>query len=189
MPSDQKGRPASPHAHEAVAIRHASVADAAALGELAARTFYDAFADQNTPEDMAAHIAHTYAAERLEVEIEDPATTYLLAFVSPDRPPVGYAKLLAGSTGDAVPGAAQIELCRLYVAQGLQRIGVGSGLMRACLDEASGRQCDTIWLGVWEYNQKAIAFYRRWGFEQVGTQVFRLGSDDQTDLVMAKQIG
>jgi ribosomal protein S18 acetylase RimI-like enzyme len=58
--------------------------------------------------------------------------------------------------------------------------------MRACLAEAEKRGHDSLWLGVWEHNPKAQAFYRKWGFVEVGTQIFQLGNDPQRDLIMQR---
>jgi ribosomal protein S18 acetylase RimI-like enzyme len=67
--------------------------------------------------------------------------------------------------------------------------GVGAPLMRACLEEAARRGYDAIWLGVWERNERAQEFYRKWGFEEAGTQAFQLGAEMQTDLLMQKTVG
>jgi ribosomal protein S18 acetylase RimI-like enzyme len=60
--------------------------------------------------------------------------------------------------------------------------------MKACLDEAERAGCDLVWLGVWERNPRAIAFYHKWGFEQVGTQTFQLGDDMQSDWIMSRLV-
>ena len=66
--------------------------------------------------------------------------------------------------------------------------GIGEALMRACLDEARTAGYETIWLGVWEKNARALAFYRKWDFRAVGEHVFQLGSDAQTDILMERAI-
>ena len=58
--------------------------------------------------------------------------------------------------------------------------------MQAAIDEAQRRGHDTLWLGVWEHNPRARAFYRKWGFVEVGTHIFVLGSDPQTDILMQR---
>jgi len=65
---------------------------------------------------------------------------------------------------------------------------VGASLLRACLDEARRAGHRTIWLGVWERNERARAFYRKWDFREAGTQIFQLGSDAQTDVVMERAL-
>jgi ribosomal protein S18 acetylase RimI-like enzyme len=66
--------------------------------------------------------------------------------------------------------------------------GVGAALMQACLEEAGRRGCETVWLDVWERNPRAIAFYRKWGFAEVGNQAFQLGEDLQNDILMARAV-
>ena len=79
-------------------------------------------------------------------------------------------------------------MVRLYVAQEWLGRGVGEALMRACLDEAQRKGCKTIWLGVWERNIRAQAFYRKWNFQAVGEHVFQLGSDPQRDILMERSL-
>lgn len=167
-------------------VRRASADDAGVLAELGARTFSDAFAADNRPEDMAAYLASAFSPEQVKSELLDPLSTFLLAYT--DGAPAGYAKLYAGRAHASVAGANPIELARIYVSQNFLGRGVGPSLMRACLDEARGKGHQTIWLGVWERNARAIAFYRKWDFREVGTQIFQLGSDRQTDVVMERDL-
>ncbi len=171
-----------------VRIRIASATDAEALAALAARTFRDTFQADNTPADMDAYVGTAFHAGRLRAELNDEASTFLLAFPGGVGPPIGYAKLRRGTSEPSVIGPNPVELERLYVDRPALGRGVGAALMRTALDTARRAGYQTIWLGVWERNPRAIAFYRQWAFEPVGTHVFRLGSDDQTDLVMARQL-
>lgn len=169
----------------AVTIRIAGLDDATTVADLAARTFRQAFETQNDPTDMAAYIATAFGGEQIRSELADPNATYLLAAIG-DDPPTGYAKLRTGKTDASVRGPTPVEIERIYVEQRGIGTGIGSALMRRCFEEATARGHQTVWLGVWERNEHAIAFYRRWGFVAVGTHVFRLGSDDQTDLIMER---
>jgi diamine N-acetyltransferase len=169
-----------------VTIRNATNADAPLLAEIGAKTFYETFAADNTPEDMAAYLAESFRVDKLAVELADPAGCFLIAEAGSAT--AGYAKLQNGQPPDCVSGYPTIELVRLYVLQAWLGHGVGAALMRACLDEAARLGCETIWLGVWEHNARARAFYRKWGFEQVGSHVFKLGDDLQTDLLMQRSV-
>lgn len=168
--------------------RPAGPADAELLADLALRTFNDAFAGHplNRPEDMAAYTAEAFAPDRLRAELADTAAVYLLAEVGGE--PVGYAKLAFGPAEPGVTGERPAELCRLYAEQRHLGRGVGPALMAECLAEAAGRGCDVIWLGVWEHNPRAQNFYRKWGFVEVGSHVFQLGTDAQTDLLMQRPV-
>lgn len=164
------------------AIRRATRADAAALAELAAGTFADTYAAHNDPADMAAHIGANYGESRQAEELADPAASYLLAEL--DGRIIGYAYIIAGRRPDGIPLDAPVELARFYVASDWHGRGVAQHLMAACVAEARRGGGRTFWLGVWQENPRAIAFYRKAGFRIVGTTSFRLGSQVQDDHVM-----
>jgi len=160
--------------------------DARVLAELGARTFQDAFAGENTAEDMAAYVASAFNMRQQIAELNDPASTFLLAEVGDIV--VGYAKLHAGEAAGAVEGTKPIELVRLYASQEWLGRGVGQALMHACLGEARAAGYETIWLGVWERNMRAKSFYEKWDFRAVGEHVFQLGSDPQRDILMERPL-
>jgi ribosomal protein S18 acetylase RimI-like enzyme len=168
-------------------IRRATAADAALLVELGARTFADSFAADNTPEDMAAYLAASFNLPHLESELADPGAAFFIAAADTGEV-VGYAKLLSGHTPPEITAPNAIELVRIYSTLPYIGRGVGSALMQACLRFAADRAFSTIWLGVWECNLRAQAFYRKWGFEVVNTHTFLLGSDPQTDYLMQRKV-
>jgi diamine N-acetyltransferase len=88
----------------------------------------------------------------------------------------------------SVSSVNPIEIVRLYARKDWLGRGVGAMLMQACLDEAVKQDCDTVWLDVWEQNAPARAFYRKWGFVEVGTQLFQLGGDLQHDLLLQRPV-
>jgi len=169
-----------------ISIRRAGPEDAARLAEIGARTFRHTFARDNTPEDMAAYLAGAFGPALQAAELADAGTTFLIAEAGEEA--VGYARLVRGPAPECIPPGSPIEIRRIYAAEAWLGQGVGAALMRACLAEAGRQQCSVIWLDVWERNERAIAFYRRWGFTQVGTQAFVLGSDVQRDLLMARPV-
>lgn len=167
-------------------IRCATHEDVGLLTELGARTFAQTFATDNTPEDMAAYIAASFNHAQQTAELADPASTFLIAEVGGLA--AGYAQLHTGEPAKSVEGAKPVELVRLYVSREWLGRGVGEALMRACLDKARQAGHKTIWLGVWERNGRAQAFYRKWNFRPVGEHVFQLGSDPQRDILMERVI-
>jgi ribosomal protein S18 acetylase RimI-like enzyme len=169
-----------------VTIRRAISDDAALLAELGARTFQQTFAADNTGEDMASYLALHFSVAQQTAELAHPASTFLIAEV--DGQTAGYAKLHAGDPPKDIEGAMPTELDRLYVSQEWLGRGVGEVLMRACLDEASSAGHETLWLGVWERNARAQAFYRKWHFRAVGEHIFQLGADMQRDILMERPL-
>lgn len=168
-------------------VRRAIAADANLLAELASRTFYDTYASENKPEDMAIYVAAAFSTEKLRAELSDTRNTYFLAEI--DGALVGYAQLRDGETPTCVNGSGPVELARLYASREWHGRGVGEALMRACLNEAGTAGYHTMWLCVWKPNVRAQAFYRKWGFVIAGERAFWLGSDTQTDWVMERATG
>jgi ribosomal protein S18 acetylase RimI-like enzyme len=165
-------------------IRKAEPADAQALAALAERTFRDAFSTQNSAEDMDAHCRRSYAEAIQASEIENQRVITLLA--EERSVLVGYAQArLSPSAPGGVKGGAPGEIQRLYVSSENHGRGIAQALMNASISALKAHGCDVAWLGVWERNPRAIAFYRKSGFEEVGEHVFLLGSDPQRDVIMA----
>ena len=172
--------------NSAPTIRQATATDAALLAEFGARTFYDTFAADNNPEDISAYLAAAFSPEKQAAELADPQASFFVAEM--DGRTAGYAQLRAGDVPACVVGARPIELVRMYVAHEWFGCGVGEALMRACVTEALRAGYQTMWLGVWEHNGRAQAFYRKWNFRVVGEHIFQVGSDPQTDLLMERAL-
>jgi ribosomal protein S18 acetylase RimI-like enzyme len=175
-----------------ISIRVAENIDAATLAHIGATSFFDAFAGdaRNRPEDMRAYMDENFTLKALEKDLRAANVTYFIAEINGGENPqaIGYAKLQTGSTEDCVAAENPVELCRLYAVQNFIGAGVGARLMNACIDFAREKNCDCIWLGVWEFNFRAQNFYRKFGFEKCGEHVFQLGSDPQIDWVLRKAL-
>jgi len=167
-----------------VTIRRATESDAGALAALAERTFRDTFGDVNTPQDMQRHCNANFSASIQLEEIRAADRDTWLA--EADGLLVAFAQLRRGAAPPAVGGARPLEIQRFYVAAGHHGRGVAHDLMQHVLSQAEAQAVDVVWLGVWEKNPRAVAFYRKWGFEIVGDHVFTLGEDRQRDLLMRR---
>ncbi len=167
-------------------IRTASHYDAGQLFRLAEATFRNTFGAMNTGEDMDLHCRTSYSEAIQAGEIANPDLLTLLC--DGDEGLVGFAQLRWGDAPDCVAAQSPGEIQRLYVADAWHGKGIAQGLMNACIEAMKARGSDVIWLGVWEHNPRAIAFYRKCGFVEVGDHVFPLGSDPQRDIVMARSI-
>jgi ribosomal protein S18 acetylase RimI-like enzyme len=167
-------------------FRLAGPADAAAVGGFGERSFREAFGPENRPEDMDAYCASTYAVERQRAELASPDRVTILAEV--DGALAGYAQLREGPAPDAITGPDRIELLRFYVDRRYHGQGIAAALMGQVLEHARRRGRRTIFLAVWERNPRAIAFYRKQGFREVGSQPFQLGQDVQTDVLMVRAL-
>jgi ribosomal protein S18 acetylase RimI-like enzyme len=163
--------------------------DAGALADFGARAFRDTFAAHNRPEDMDAYVSLAYGVPQQTDELTDPRVSVIVA-ESTDATLIGYAivRQVPEETPPCVTGERPVELTRIYVDHGWHGRGVGEALMRSVMDRAHERGAGTLWLGVWEHNPRARAFYARWGFREVGEHSFPLGEDIQRDLLLARSI-
>lgn len=163
-------------------IRRGEVRDAAALAAFAARTFTETFAADNRPDDMRAHLAATYGVQQQGTELSDPEVITILAESGGEL--VAYAQVRRKQAPPSVNHAAPVELHRFYLDHKVHGTGLAATLVeeaRSAAIELGGRH---LWLGVWERNPRAIAFYRRSGFIDVGSTIYMVGPDRQTDRVM-----
>lgn len=165
-------------------IRRAQVTDAGALARLAEATFRDTFAYANTSQDMDDYCKANYSAELQAAQIADPGLITLVCGL-PDLL-TAFAQLKPGSQHPQVAGRAAGEIQRLYLDCSQHGTGLAQTLMAACQTALQAAGCEVIWLGVWEHNARAIAFYEKCGFNAVGETTFMLGQDRQRDIVMAR---
>lgn len=167
-------------------FRHASLEDAPLLSELGARTFRDAFAHRMNPVDVAAYLAKSFSLAQVQEELGDPLATYILTLTGGE--PAGYAKLYQGPSPECVLDRPAIELVRFYTCQPWWGRGVSGAQMQVCLDLACQAGFSGIWLSSWKLNDRANAFYRKWGFTVAGEKTFTVGSDVQEDFIYARQL-
>lgn len=164
-----------------ITVRHATAADAALIADLSRTTFYQAFAKDNTESDMALFMNEQFTKEALMQEVAEENGIFLLAYDGEEA--VGYARI---RVENKLKQEAAIEVARIYALDTAIGKGVGKALMETCLQIANEMQMKAVWLGVWEKNERAIAFYQKWGFEKFGEHKFLLGTDLQTDFLMKK---
>jgi GNAT superfamily N-acetyltransferase len=169
-----------------VTVRPAGPSDAAWLATLAERTFRETYTVHNTPENMERYVAGHFGPAIQAAELQDPAVTIVVAEV--DGQPAGYVQLVRSAPPPVVTSPAPLEVLRFYVDRAWHGQGVAQALMAATVETARAAGARTLWLGVWERNERAIAFYRKSGFAEVGTQTFVLGTDHQRDFVLARPL-
>lgn len=167
-------------------IRRATVGDAGLISVLAGVTFYEAYFRQDGSANLAAYILESFDICVIRAEIADPASTFFLVFV--DGKAAGYARMIDDSRVEGVAAGRVVEVKRIYVVERYWRTGVGTQLLRHCIDEATSRGFDALWLGVWEENERANAFYDKFGFEQIGTLRFPYGDVEGTNRVLEKKL-
>jgi len=169
-----------------VNVRQATQADASTLATFASAAFWDTYRDIDEPGDIAAYVAEHFTPDVISEVIADPRCTTLLAEL--DSALVGYAVIARSTHPGCVRGPAPIELSRLYLAR--EHIGRGHGarLMLAVHAEARRQGAQTVWLGVYDRNVRAVQFYERFGFTKVGGKEFLFGGHVYIDPIYAAPV-
>jgi len=168
-----------------IRIRRAGEDDALALSVLAEKTFCDAFADTNTTANMQLHCAGNYGQALQLAEIRDSS---LETWVAESDRLIAYVQLRLDAALPMISGEGAVEIQRFYVDASHHGAGLAHQLMAHVLARAKAAGAAALWLGVWERNPRALAFYRKWGFDVVGEHTFRLGDDPQRDLIMRRDV-
>ena len=164
-----------------IAITRCLVSDAATLSHLASRTFYDTFYDTCSEEDMQQFLDQYYNQDQLEKELSDPNDHYYFALI--DGKPVGYLRFGENELPyDRKGNEKALELNRLYVDEQYHGRGIAKQLMLFFEAYAATNGYRYLWLGVWEHNLRAQAFYKKWGYVFNGHKhPFPIGNTPQTD--------
>lgn len=167
-------------------IQTATADEASLIASISRETFYDSFAEQNTVADMQLFLDTRFTTEKLMAEVLDPSNIFFIAFV--DDQPAGYCKMRPGAHVQMQTTEQAIEISRFYARKNSIGKGIGEAMMQHALTYAQDQQYKKIWLGVWEKNERAIAFYQSFGFSKFGEHDFLLGTDLQRDWLMMKDL-
>ena len=170
-----------------ISISLAAESDASALADFGRRAFDETFGPYNTPADMEAFLSKTFGIDQQTAEVGNREQAMIVARAD-DGAIAGYALLKRTSIEASVSAERPAEVQRIYVDSSLHGHNVGARLMSACVEQARAWGCDAVWLGVWERNPRAIAFYEKCGFRDAGSHAFWVGSDRQTDRVMVMEL-
>jgi ribosomal protein S18 acetylase RimI-like enzyme len=156
------------------------------LQQLARTTFYDTFAEMNTPENMEQYLSNDLSQEKLRAELLNPDSKTF--FIQTDGETIGYMKLNERSAQTEQVDLGGLEIQRIYVKREYHGTSVGLTLLNYAIDLAMQEKYNFIWLAVWEKNPRAIRFYEKNGFITFGSHVFQLGDDAQTDILMRRSL-
>ena len=167
-----------------IQIVEVALKDLGLLQEIAKRTFYDSFAAMNTAENMQIYTDEYLTDEKLKAEILNPDSRFF--FADNGNAPVGYIKINRGSAQTVLPNDEAFEIERIYVDQPFKGGGIGKVLISKAVELATASRATYLWLGVWENNAPAIRFYEKNGFKQFSKHIFKLGNDEQTDLLLKR---
>jgi diamine N-acetyltransferase len=167
-------------------IRKANIQDIEKLKEIGKRTFYETFSSANSEEDMIEYFKNGFSTEKLKAELSDQNAEFYFAEL--DGKTIGYLKINAGQSQTEIKDKNALEIERIYVLKEFHGKKAGQILYEKAIELAKEKNVEYIWLGVWEQNPRAIRFYEKNGFVPFDKHIFKLGNDEQTDIMMKLEL-
>jgi GNAT superfamily N-acetyltransferase len=161
-------------------------ADASRLADLAATAFRETYLATNDPAAIEEYVARALTPQPFALALADRRCE--LHWVLLDADPVGYLKLNRAGAQTEPDLDDGLEVEQVYLLAAHQGHGLGRTLVELAVDAARRHGLGSVWLGVWEANEKAIGFYRNLGFVPFGEHTFRLGDEEQRDLLMRRTV-
>ncbi|RAJ05460.1 ribosomal protein S18 acetylase RimI-like enzyme [Chitinophaga skermanii] len=171
---------------QTITIKPVNIHDLATIQTIGRQTFAETFAQHNDEHDMEAYLATSFSEEKLSSELNNPASYFFIAYEG--NTPIGYLKLNTGLAQTEAQATDAMEIERIYVLAAYHGKKVGQLLYEQALTTAKALHASYLWLGVWEENKRAIGFYAKNGFVPFGQHVFKIGDDEQLDILMKKTL-
>ncbi|MDM5357034.1 GNAT family N-acetyltransferase [Peribacillus sp. RS7] len=167
-------------------IKKCTLEDSRKLQLISYETFNETFKHQNSPENMNAYLERAFNLKQLENELSNISSQFYFVYFNNEV--AGYLKVNTDDAQSEEMGAESLEIERVYIKKKFQKHGLGKYLLNKAIEIAMDRNKKKIWLGVWEKNENAIAFYKKLGFVQTGAHSFYMGDEEQMDLIMTKTL-
>ena len=167
---------------ENIQIKKISLNEIDQLQKIGRQTFYETFAEVNSEENIKNYLENGFSTEKLTTELTDNNSEFYFATLNDEV--IGYLKINFGLSQTELKDDKALEIERIYVSKEFHGKKVGQLLYDKAIEIAKQKNSDYVWLGVWEENLRALSFYRKNGFVEFDKHLFKLGDDEQTDLMM-----
>ena len=165
-----------------IEIKEVTLNDIEQLQKIGRETFSQTFSSSNTEENMKQYLEEGFSFEKLTNELNNENSEFYFALSETNV--IGYLKINFGASQTELKDEKALEIERIYVLKEFHGKKVGQILYEKAIEIAKQKNSDYVWLGVWEKNPRAISFYKKNGFIEFDKHIFKLGDDEQTDIMM-----
>jgi len=149
-------------------------------------TYRDTFTESNSEALMQQYFDDALTPEKLLKEFNTVGSDFYFIYLGEQV--AGYLKVNIDDAQTEDMDKNSLEVERFYICKNYLRNGLGKSLMNFACDLARELGKSSVWLGVWENNFSALAFYKAQGFYKIGEHPFDMGGDIQTDLLFKKDL-
>lgn len=169
-----------------IRIHKISLGEIDQLQKIGRQTFKETFSESNSEENMKNYLEEGFSTEKLTAELNDKNSEFYFAELEEEV--IGYLKVNFGESQTELKDSKALEIERIYVSKEFHGKSVGQLLYDKAIEVAKQKGSEYVWLGVWEENPRAISFYKKNGFIEFDKHIFRLGDDEQTDIMMKMEL-
>ena len=169
-----------------IKIKKCTLEDSRKLQEISVETFNETFKHQNSSENMNAYLERAFNLKQVEKELSTISSQFFFVYLNSEV--AGYLKVNTNDAQSEEMGDKSLEIERIYIKKKFQKHGIGKYLLNKAMEIAMECHKKKVWLGVWEKNENAIAFYKKMGFVQTGAHSFYMGDEEQIDFIMIKTL-
>jgi len=165
-----------------IEVKRITLNEITQLQKIGRQTFQETFSDPNSEENMQKYLDESFSTEKLSAELNNKDSEFYFATLENDV--IGYLKVNFGASQTELKDDKALEIERIYVLKEFHGKKVGQLLYDKAIEIARQKNNDYVWLGVWINNIKAISFYKKNGFVEFDKHIFKLGNDEQIDIMM-----
>ncbi|SHL70127.1 GNAT family N-acetyltransferase [Flavobacterium saccharophilum] len=165
-----------------IEVKRITINELAQLQEIGRQTFQETFSDSNSEKNMKSYLENGFSSEKLTSELNNKDSEFYFATL--EDTVIGYLKVNFGDSQTELKDSKALEIERIYVSKEFHGKKVGQLLYDKAIEVARQKNTEYVWLGVWEENLRALSFYRKNGFVEFDKHIFKLGNDEQTDIMM-----
>ncbi|GAA3607746.1 GNAT family N-acetyltransferase [Flavivirga amylovorans] len=164
--------------------KEADIAILALLGRLTWAESHGHYIDDKN--NLLEYLNSNFSISKTKQEINNPKNLFYIIYV--DDLPVGYAKLVVNVINENVASQNNCRLERIFIQNEFIPLKIGQQLLTFVEEKAKALQLDTMWLTVYIKNKRAIRFYERNEFINVGELNFLVNGKEYENIVFSKNI-
>lgn len=165
--------------------RRASSTDATSLAVIGSSVWIATYAPDGVPAEFARYVLKEFTEAQVLARMAAGARYWV---AEQEGRLVGFAEIAPDQRTPCLGDQAQAEVVRLYVLEGFTRKGVGGALLDCCVREAADLGLAWIWLSVYHRNERAVAFYEKMGWKNMGETPFVLGGRAYPNFIYATAV-
>lgn len=136
--------------------------------------------------DIPKYLDENFSMAKTSQNMSNPSIHYYLVYS--DNLPVGYVKLIDNAAQEHVASTNSIQLERIFILNDFIPLKIGQQLLTYIEKQAKALKFDTMWLSVYIKNNRAIRFYEKNEYKNVGDLNFKVNGKSYENIVFSKAL-